>query len=92
MPEKPYTPEQIVWKLREAEVELAKGKPLPQVCEQLGVSEQRYYRWREDHVGIRANHAEKLRELESEIARLRKLVVDMASDSNILREAASGNM
>jgi transposase-like protein len=77
--------------LREAEVELSRGKKIPQICKQLGVSEQTYYRWRKEYGGLRMDQAKKLRTLEKENARLKKLVADMALDNDILREAASGN-
>ena len=91
MPRKRYTTEQIIGKLREAEVELARGKTVGQVCKQLGVTEQTYYRWREEYGGLRINQAKRFRDLERENARLKKLVANMALDNDILREAASGN-
>jgi transposase-like protein len=91
MPRKRFTTEQIISNLREAEVELSRGKKVPQICKQLGVSEQTYYRWRKEYGGLRMDQAKKLRALEKENARLKKLVADMALDNDILREAASGN-
>ena len=91
MPRKRYTSEQIISKLREAEVELARGKKVPQVCKQLEVAEQTYYRWRKEYGGLRVDQAKRFRDLERENARLKKLVADMALDIDILREAASGN-
>jgi len=91
MPRKRFTTEQIIGKLREAEVELAKGKKVPQVCKQLGVTEQTYYRWRKEYGGLKTDQAKRFRELEKENSRLKKLVADMALDSDILPEAASGN-
>ncbi len=91
MPRKRFTAEQIISKLREAEVELARGKKVPQVCRQLGVTEQTYYRWRKEYGGLRVDQAKRFRELERENARLKKLVADMALDNDILKEAASGN-
>lgn len=91
MPRKRFTTEQIISKLREAEVELARGKKVPQVCKQLGVTEQTYYRWRKEYGGLKVDQAKRFRELEKENARLKKLVADMALDNDILREAASGN-
>ena len=91
MPRKRFTTEQIIGKLREAEVELAKGKKIPQVCKQLGVTEQTYYRWRKEYGGLKTDQAKRFRELEKENVRLKKLVADMALDNDILREAASGN-
>ena len=91
MPRKRYTTEQIIGKLREAEVELARGKTVGHVCKQLGVTEQTYYRWRKEYGGLRVNQAKRFRDLERENARLKKLVANMALDNDILREAASGN-
>jgi transposase-like protein len=91
MPRKRFTSEQIIGKLREAEVALAKGKPVAVVCKHLGVAEQTYYRWRKEYGGLKVEQAKKLRELEKQNARLKKLVADMALDNDILREAASGN-
>ena len=91
MPRKRFTTEQIIGKLREAEVELAKGKTAQLICKQIGVTEQTYYRWRKEYGGLKTVQAKKLRELEKENARLKKLVADMALDNDILKEAASGN-
>lgn len=91
MPRKRFTSEQIIGKLREAEVSLAKGKSVPLACKQIGVTEQTYYRWRKEYGGLKVEQAKKLKELEKENARLKKLVANMALDNDILREAASGN-
>ena len=91
MPRKRFTSEQIIGKLREAEVALAKGRTMPLVCKQIGVTEQTYYRWRKEYGGLKSDQAKKLKELEKENARLKKLVADMALDNDILKEAASGN-
>lgn len=91
MPRKRFTSEQIIGKLREAEVALAKGRSMPLVCKQIGVTEQTYYRWRKEYGGLKVEQAKKLKELEKENARLKKLVANMALDNDILREAASGN-
>ena len=91
MPRKRFTSEQIIGKLREAEVALAKGTQIAVVCKQLGVAEQTYYRWRKEYGGLKVEQAKKLRELEKENARLKKVVADMALDNDILGEAASGN-
>ena len=72
-------------------MELSRGKKVPQVCKQLGVTEQTYYRWRKEYGGLRVDQAKRFRELERENARLKKLVADMALDNDILKEAASGN-
>jgi transposase-like protein len=91
MPSKRYTPEQIIGKLREAEVLLAKGLTVAQVAKQLGITEQTYYRWRSEYGGMRVDQAKRLKELEVENARLKKLVADLSLDKAILKEAASGN-
>ena len=91
MPRKRFTTEQIIAKLREAEVELAQGLAVPQVCRKLGVSEQTYYRWRKEYGGLRLDQAKRLRDLEKENTRLKKLVADLSLDKDILKEAASGN-
>ena len=91
MPRKQFTSEEIIGKLREAEVALAKGRAMPLVCKQIGVTEQRYYRWRREYGGLKIDQAKRLKELEKENARLKKLVADMALDNDILKEAASGN-
>ena len=91
MPRKRFASEQIIGKLGEAEVALAKGMQIAVVCKQLGVAEQTYYRWRKEYGGLKVEQAKKLRELEKENARLKKVVADMALDNDILREAASGN-
>ncbi len=91
MPRKRFKTEQIISMLREAEVLLAQGHKVPQVCRQLEIAEQTYYRWRKEYGGLKTEQAKKLRELEKENARLKKLVADMALDNDILKEAATGN-
>ncbi len=91
MARKKYTAEQIITKLREAEVELAKGLITPQVCKKLGISEQTYYRWRKEYGGLRVDQAKRLKQLEHENARLKKLVADLSLDNSILKEVSSGN-
>ena len=84
-------PEQIIPKLREAEVELAKGRTVGQACKKLGVTEQTYYRWRKEYGGLRLDQAKRLKELEKENTRLKKLLAEAELDKAILKEAASGN-
>ncbi len=91
MSRKRFTPEQIITKLRETEVELAKGEKAANVCRKVGISEQTYYRWRKEYGGLRIDQAKRLKELEKENARLKKLVADQALDNAILKEVASGN-
>jgi len=91
MARKRHTAEQIIHKLREAEVALGQGKNVKAVCKQLEVTEQTYYRWRKEYGGLRMDQAKRLRELEKENTRLKRVVADQALDNAILREAASGN-
>ncbi len=91
MARKRYTAEQIITKLREAEVELAKGQTTPQVCKKLGISDQTYYRWRKEYGGLRVDQAKRLKQLEQENGRLKKLVADLSLDNSILKEVNSGN-
>ncbi len=91
MPRQRFTPEHIITKLREAEVELARGQTTPEVCRKVGISEQTYYRWRKEYGGLGVDQARRLKELERENARLKKVVADQALDISILKEAASGN-
>jgi transposase-like protein len=91
MGKKRFKPEEIISKLREAEVFLAKGLPIAQVCKQLEIAEQTYYRWRKEYGGVRSDQAKRLKELERENGRLKKLVAEAELDKAILREAASGN-
>jgi len=88
---KRHAAEEIINKLREAEVGLARGMAVPEVCRKLGVSEQTYYRWRKEYGGLSRDQAKRLRELEQENARLKKLVADVSLDNAILKEAAQGN-
>ena len=91
MASKRHDAAQIIAKLREAEVELARGKKTGEVCRKLGVTEQTYYRWRKEYGGLRTDQARRLKELERENGRLKKIVADQALDNAILKEAAKGN-
>jgi len=91
MARKKYGPEQIIRMLREAEIELAKGSKVPAVCKKLGVTPNTYYRWRKEYGGLRVDQAKRLKELERENARLKRIVADKALDIAILREVAEGN-
>ena len=86
-----HTPDQIITKLREADVALGQGEPLAKILKGLGVSEQTYYRWRHQFGGLKAPDAKRLKELEKENSRLKKLVADMALDIEMLKEVAKGN-
>jgi len=91
MVRKSYTPEQIINKLREAEILLNQGNALAVVWKKIGVSDCTYYRWRKEYGGLRIEQARKLKTLEKENARLKKLVADLSLDNAILKEAAEGN-
>ncbi len=88
---KRYKPEQIVSMLREAEVELSKGQSIVAVAKKLGITDQTYYRWRREYGGMKVDQARRLKELEQENARLKRVVADQALDNAILREAARPN-
>jgi transposase-like protein len=85
------TAEEIINKLREAEVLQAKGMSIEEVMRQLGVSDATYYKWRKEYGGLRVDQAKRLKELEAENSRLRKVVADLTIDNSILKEAARGN-
>ena len=91
MPQKRFTPEQIVAKLREAEVLQAKGQSIAEICRQMSITEQTYYRWRKEYGGLRVDQAKRFKKMEQENTRLRKLVDDLSMDNAILKEAAKGN-
>ena len=91
MSQKRHTIDQIISKLRRADVELGKGKKVPEVCKQLSITEQTYYRWRQKYGGMQPEMAKQLKSLEKENARLKKLVAEQALDMEILKEAAKGN-
>jgi transposase-like protein len=91
MPRKRFKTEEIIQKLREAEVLLSQGKNVAEACRQIGVTDQTYYRWRKEHGGVRTDQAKRLKELDRENARLKKLLAEAELDKAILREAASGN-
>jgi len=91
MARKRYTAEQIIGMLREAEVGLAEGKRVAEVVRDLGVTEQTYYRWRREYGGMKVSQARRLKELERENGRLKRVVADLTLDKLILEEAAKGN-
>ena len=91
MPRKRYRPEQIIAKLRQAEVLINQGKKMPEVIKAIGVSEVSYYRWRKEYGGLKLSQAKRLKELERENTRLRRAVSDLTLDKLILQEAARGN-
>jgi transposase-like protein len=91
MPQKRYKAEAIIGKLREAEVLSSQGMDVEEVCRRIEVTKNTYYRWRKEYGGLRVDQAHRLKILEQENGRLKKLVADQALDIQILREAASGN-
>ena len=91
MPRKGFRPEEIIAKLREADVLLGRGKKVAEVVKALGASEVTYYRWRQEYGGMTVPQAKRLKELERENARLRKAVADLTLDKLILQEAGRGN-
>ncbi len=91
MPRKGFRPEDIIAKLREADVLLGQGTKVAEVVKALGVSEVIYYRWRQEYGGMSAPQAKRLKELERENARFRRAVADLTLDKQILKEAAEGN-
>jgi transposase-like protein len=91
MARKRHTSEQIIQKLREAEVLQSQGQTLAVACKKIEVTEQTYYRWRKEYGGLRMDQARRLKDLEKENSRLKKLVADQALDNAILREVAQGN-
>jgi putative transposase len=91
MAKKGNTPEQIINKLREAEILLSQGNTIAVISKKIGVTEQTYYRWRKEYGGMRVDQARRLKELEKENSRLKKVIAEFALDNAILKEAARGN-
>jgi transposase-like protein len=91
MSKRKYTAEEIINKLREAEVLQAKGQTLEEVVRQLGISSVTYYKWRKEYGGLRVDQAKRFKEIEQENQRLRKVVADLTIDNSILKEVARGN-
>jgi len=91
MVKKSHSPEQVINKLREAEILLNQGAKVGEACRKIGVTEQTYYRWRKEYGGMRLEQAKRLKSLEKENARLKKLVADISLDNAILKEVAEGN-
>ena len=84
-----YTPEQIITKLREAEVYLSQGQTIAQACRKIEISDQTYYRWRREYGGMDVTQARKLKEIEKENTQLKKLIADLSLDNAILKEVLS---
>ena len=91
MKRKRFKAEEIVNRLREAEVLIAQGQTVAQACKQIGVTEQTYYRWRREYGGLKSDQAKRFKELERENVRLKRLLADAELDKAILREAAAPN-
>ncbi len=86
-----FSTEQIIGKLREAEVLQSQGLNIGMICKRLEIAEQTYYKWRKEYGGIRLDQAKRLKALEQENARLKKIVADLSIDNSILKEASRGN-
>jgi len=91
MSRKRHSIDQIITKLREAEVRIARGETIAQACKAIEVTEQTYYRWRKQYGGLKSDQAKRLKELEKENGRLRGVVADLSLDNAILKEASKGN-
>jgi len=92
MPKKRFSSEQIIAKLRQIEVHLAQGKSIALACKDAAISEQSYFRWRKEYGGLQIEQARRLKDLERENARLRRLVADLSLEKQILKDVASGNL
>jgi transposase-like protein len=88
---KKFTAEQIIGKLREAEVEISKGQTVGQIAKKLGITEQTYYRWRKEYGGLQIEQAKKLKDLQRENAQLRRAVADLTVEKQVLKDIAQGN-
>jgi putative transposase len=91
MPTQRYKPEQIVNLLRQVEVEIANGKTTPQACRDAQITAQTYYRWRKEFGGLKLDQAKRLKELEKENGRLKRLVAELSLEKQVLRDVAQGN-
>ena len=91
MPRKSQSPEQIIAKLRQIEVLIAQGNTVAMACREAGITEQTYYRWRKEYGGLKLEQAKRLKDLEKENQRLKKLVADLSLDKAMLEEVAKGN-
>ena len=92
MPKKRFSSEQIIAKLRQIEVQLAQGKSIALACKDAAISEQSYFRWRKEYGGLQIEQAKRLKDLERENARLRRLVADLSLEKQILKDVASRNL
>jgi len=92
MPKKRFSAQQIVILLRQIEVLISQGKSAPIACRDAGISQQSYYRWRKEYGGLELDQARRLKDLEKENARLKRLVADLSLDKQVLKDIASGNL
>ena len=91
MSRKRYTPEQIIRLLRQSEVLSSEGRTVPEICREMGVTANTYYRWRKEYGGMQVNQAKRLKELEKENSRLKRAIADLTLDNLILKESSEGN-
>jgi len=91
MPIKRYKPEQIVNLLRQIEVEIANGKTTPQACKEAEITQQTYYRWRKEYSGLKLDQTKRLKELERETAKLKRVVAELSLEKQVLKDIAEGN-
>ena len=92
MPKKRFSAEQIVVLLRQIEVLMSQGKAAPVACREAGISQQSYYRWRKDYGGRELDQAKRMKDLERENVRLKRLVADLSLEKQVLKDVASGNL
>jgi len=92
MPMQRYKPEQVVTMLRQIEVSIANGKTTPQACKEAEITVQTYYRWRKEYGGLKLEQAKRLKDLEKENSRLKRLVAELSLEKQVLKDVASGNL
>jgi putative transposase len=92
MPKKRFSPEQIVTLLRQIEVTMGQGKSAQLACREAGISEQNFYRWRKKYGGLDLDQARRMKDLEKENARLKRLVADLSLEKQVLKDISSGNL
>jgi putative transposase len=92
MPKKRFSAEQIVVLLRQIEVLISQGKAAPIACREAGISQQSYYRWRKEYGGLELDQAKRMKELERENVRLKRLVADLSLEKQVLKDVVSGNL
>jgi putative transposase len=91
MPQEKYKPEQVVNMLRQVEVLLGNGKTTPQACKEVGIHIQTYYRWRREYGGLKVEQAKRMKDLEKENTRLKRLVAELMLEKQVLKDVAEGN-